>query len=48
MLDLRVLHYFLTEDGLFLKKRAEEILSLASHTEEELRSDNMKKSLYVM
>lgn len=30
----------LTEDGLFLKKRAEEILSLASHTEEELRSDD--------
>ena len=30
----------LTEEGLFLKKRAEEILSLASHTEEELRSDD--------
>ena len=30
----------LTEDGLFLKKRAEEILSLASHTEQELRSDD--------
>ena len=30
----------LTEEGLFLKKRAEEILSLASHTEQELRSDD--------
>lgn len=30
----------LTEDGLFLKKRAEEILSLASNTEQELRSDD--------
>ena len=44
MLDLRVLHYFLTEDGLFLKKRAEEILSLASHTEEELRRDNTERN----
>lgn len=30
----------LTEEGLFLKKRAEEILSLARHTEQELRSDD--------
>ncbi|MCF0153850.1 LysR family transcriptional regulator [Megasphaera sp.] len=30
----------LTEEGLFLKKRAEEILSLASNTEQELRSDD--------
>ena len=30
----------LTEDGLFLKKRAEELLSLASNTEQELRSDD--------
>lgn len=30
----------LTEDGLFLKKRAEELLSLASNTEQELRSND--------